>query len=310
MANVTYVPYGTVRVSKRWRKVLRAADLAKVRFHVTSGHRTLAEQEALFEQNMVRGSSGRWVQRRNADGSLRALTAFPSPDAPHIFVGRHAHAIDVNALDGGEARLQRWLEAHGVRMSNPVRGEAWHMVANPADLKNLAVHITDDGHWLPQKTSAKGVEFIVHEEGLVLYAYNDLRTKAVPNPTHGNATFGVGHKIHDGPVTAADRAKWGTENKPKSRSFAIDLFRKDLEKYELAVRLSVGRRLAQHQFDAFVSLAFNIGATGFANSTAARRSRERKPHLAADAILMWDRPSILRARRERERRLFLTGHYE
>lgn len=295
MANVKYVAYGTVRVSRRWCKVLRAADRAKVGFHVTSGHRTMAEQERLFEINMVQVGA-RWVQRAG-----HPLTAFPSVDAPHIFEGRHAHAIDVNALDGGEARLQKWLESHGVRMSNPVPGEAWHMVANPHDLRELAAKLNDDGTWTGQRMSAKGIEFLIVLEGIKLYAYTDPA---------GHATFGVGHLLHRGAVTAADRAKWGTPSKPKPRSFAMKVLQDDIKGSEAAVRAAVGRRLAQYQFDAFVSMCFNIGDTGFINSTAARRSRQRKPKLAADAMMLWVTPPVLRARRERERHLFLTGRYK
>jgi hypothetical protein len=34
-----------------------------------------------------------------------AVAAFPLPTAPHIRLGRQAHAIDVNSLDGGETRF-------------------------------------------------------------------------------------------------------------------------------------------------------------------------------------------------------------
>lgn len=131
---ITYVRYGrnSLRVSKRWAKVLRAADKDKVRFTLTSGHRTLREQTALFRRNM-RWTGLRWVPR-----SGRPLTAFPSPAAPHIRAGRHAHAIDVNSLDGGETRLQRWLEREGARPTNPVPGEAWHLELSGRDLKRLA----------------------------------------------------------------------------------------------------------------------------------------------------------------------------
>lgn len=129
---IRYVPYGSVRVSARWANVLLAADEAGIRFRVTSGHRTIAEQTALFRQNM-RWNGVRWVQRPG-----RPLTAFPTPNAPHIFRGRHAHALDVNALDGGEARLQSWLERKGAKVTNPVKGEPWHMVVSGADLKELA----------------------------------------------------------------------------------------------------------------------------------------------------------------------------
>ena len=129
---IKYVPYGSVRVSKRWRTVLLAADEAGVRFRVTSGHRTAVEQGRLFRQNM-RLVNGRWVPKPG-----RPLTAKPSPNAPHIFTGRHAHALDVNSADGGEARLQKWLERKGARVRNPVRGEPWHLVVSGQDLKELA----------------------------------------------------------------------------------------------------------------------------------------------------------------------------
>lgn len=286
---IKYVSYGTVRVSARWAKILKAANKAGVRFHVTSGHRSAVEQGRLFRQNM-RLVGGRWVPKPG-----RPLTAKPYPTAPHIRTGRHAHALDVNALDGGEARLQRWLERKGARVTNPVPGEAWHLEVSGSDLKKLAAKIDPP----PQRMSAKGIDFLIREEGLVPYAYNDPA---------GHATFGVGHLLHRGPVTAKDRLLWGTKTKPRPRKVATALFKRDLKKYEAAVREAVGRPLAQHQFDAFVSLCFNIGRDGFRASTAARMSRERRPQQAADAILMWDRPAVLKARRERERRLFLHGH--
>lgn len=153
---------------------------------------------------------------------------------------------------------------------------------------------------MTQRTSPKGVDFLVREEGLVPYAYNDPA---------GHATFGVGHLIHLGRVTSRDIAKYGSVRRPLSRAYALRVFRNDLKKYEAAVRKAVGRRVDQQQFDAMVSLCFNIGTGGFAGSTVARRSRERRPKLAADAFRMWIRPSILKPRRERERRLFLTGRY-
>ena len=132
--NIRYVRYGrnNLRVSKRWAKVLKAADKDHVRFTLTSGHRSMREQTVLFRRNM-RWTGLRWVQRPG-----RPLTAFPSPTAPHIRVGRHAHAIDVNSLDGGETRLQRWLERKGAHPTNPVPGESWHLELTGQGLKRLA----------------------------------------------------------------------------------------------------------------------------------------------------------------------------
>jgi hypothetical protein len=78
------------------------------------------------------------------------LAAFPSPNAPHIRVGRQAHAIDVNSLDGGENRLQAWLRHQGVRAENTVAGESWHLEVPEADLKRLAARLTDPFKGYPE----------------------------------------------------------------------------------------------------------------------------------------------------------------
>lgn len=155
-----------------------------------------------------------------------------------------------------------------------------------------------------QRLSRKGRDFLIRQEGVRRYAYND---------SEGHATFGVGHLLHEGPVNAVDRRRWGTPRNPKPMSLVYEVLAGDLLKFEYAVRRSVGRRMWQHRFDACVSLAFNIGVGGFERSTVARELRERRrgfAQRAADAFLLWDNPPVLLPRRKRERRLFLTGEYE
>jgi len=125
---IAYTRFDGKSVSKRWATVLRQARKEGVRFTLTSGHRTMREQWALYKKNMI---------RPGVPKPGRPLTAVPSPTAPHIRVGNPAHALDVNALDGGEARLQRWLEQKGTHPTNPVRGEAWHLELSRADLTKL-----------------------------------------------------------------------------------------------------------------------------------------------------------------------------
>lgn len=120
------------RVSKRWHRVLSRARREGVHFTLTSGRRTMAEQWRLFRQNMA-WNGWRYVQRPG-----RPLTAFPNPLAPHIRRGRANHALDVNTIDGGETRLQRWLERKGAHPTNPVRGEAWHLELSAGELARLA----------------------------------------------------------------------------------------------------------------------------------------------------------------------------
>jgi lysozyme len=155
----------------------------------------------------------------------------------------------------------------------------------------------------PQRLSKKGRDFLIAQEGVRRYAYND---------SAGHATFGVGHLLHLGPVREADRQRWGTPRHPKPMSLVYEVLAEDLRKYELVVRRTVRRRMWQHRFDACVSLAFNIGIGGFADSTVARELREARKGFgqrAADAFLLWRNPPELLPRRKRERALFLHKRY-
>lgn len=153
----------------------------------------------------------------------------------------------------------------------------------------------------PTAMSPKGLEFLVAQEGFIPFAYND---------SQGHATFGVGHLLHHGPVTAADRVQFGTKLKPKPRALVVRLLRADLaDRFEPAVREAIKTPLKEHQFDALVSFAFNIGAGGFRGSTVAKRLNARDFGGAADAMLMWRRPPEIIPRRRRERELFLDAKY-
>lgn len=115
------------RVSTYWKVVLDAAWKDGVRFQLNSGQRTMAEQRALV------ATKGLWSPS-NPQGA-----AAPSAHAPHIREGRQDHALDVDtfAHGGGEAKLQRWLEGHGMKVRNTVPGEPWHMEISAADLSKL-----------------------------------------------------------------------------------------------------------------------------------------------------------------------------
>lgn len=143
--------------------------------------------------------------------------------------------------------------------------------------------------------STKGLEFLSAEEGLVLKPYND---------SAGHATVGVGHLLHRGPVTAADRARYANF----TRVDAIRLLKQDVAIAEAAVNRLVKVPLNQNEFEALVSLAFNIGTgeRGFAGSTVLRKLNAEDRKAAAEAFLMWriGGPGLIH-RRHRERRLFL-----
>lgn len=147
-----------------------------------------------------------------------------------------------------------------------------------------------------QTTTPAGRAFIAREEGgHQLKAY---RCQA------GVWTVGVGHT---GPEVR--------EGMTITREQSETLFKLDLVRFEATVRDAAGDvTLHPHEFDALVSLAFNIGAQAFKDSTLARRLRAGDWHATQCQFTAWNRaagvfnPGLL-ARRTRELILFATGVY-
>lgn len=149
------------------------------------------------------------------------------------------------------------------------------------------------------RTGARGVALIKRFEGLRLGAYRDVA---------GVWTIGYGHTGED--VRPGDLI---------TRERAEELLRVDLMRFESGVRNRVSVPLNQNEFDALVSLAFNIGLDAFSRSTVRRRLNAHNRTGAADAFLMWKLADLdrngkteahevspgLKRRREAERALFL-----
>lgn len=139
------------------------------------------------------------------------------------------------------------------------------------------------------KTSDKGIEFIIKEEGEVLHAY---RCQA------GVWTIGVGHT---GGVTPDMKI-----TKEQSRQ----LLKSDLCRFEKAVSETVKHPLLQHQFDALVSFTFNVGTQAFKNSTLAKKINANAPWSEIRAeFLRWNKAggkvlAGLTSRRKREAKLY------
>jgi len=107
--------------------------------------------------------------------------------------------------------------------------------------------------------SKKGREFIKNYEGLRLEPYNDQTGKTITSWKRG-ATIGYGHLISED--------DWPIFKNGISRDEAAKLFDADIELFATKVKDLIAAEVAQHQFDAMVSLAFNIGIGGFSNSSA------------------------------------------
>ena len=164
------------------------------------------------------------------------------------------------------------------------------------------MQLTDDGRRMLQ-------DF----EGLSLKAYPDPKLPKLPNGDWDPKqlwSIGYGHQLPPG-------QNW--EGHTIDRAEADRLFRGDVSSREFGVSLVTPVALP-HEFDAMVSLAYNIGTGntttrqgGFAGSTVARLHNAGDREGAADAFRMWkksagaDNPVLIR-RREKERAIYLNGY--
>ena len=145
------------------------------------------------------------------------------------------------------------------------------------------------------KTSPSGRNFIKREEGSRSRAYQDSR---------GIWTIGVGHTTAAGPPVV-------TQGLVLSDLEIDKVLEQDLQQTEDTVNSLVKVPLSQNEFDALVSLVFNIGPGGFRKSSVLRLLNQDKRQEAANAFLLWKKagndPDILLPRRNRERTLFMQA---
>ena len=149
------------------------------------------------------------------------------------------------------------------------------------------------------KLSEAGIEFIKSYETLRLKAYKAL-------PTEKYYSIGYGHYSED--VRPSDTI---TENE------ALELFRQDISIFETCVLkfiTPVLDELKQFQFDALVSLAFNIGLKSFKESTLLKKLLQKDFIDASNNFLRWHysggKPSKgLLKRRQAEKLIFDKGVY-
>ena len=84
-----------------------------------------------------------------------------------------------------------------------------------------------------------------------------------------------------------------------------------LDKFAGQIRPKITAPINENEFGAFLSLAYNIGPSAFARSSALRHFNRGDKAAAADAILLWNKAGgqVLRGlqrRRAAERELFLS----
>jgi lysozyme len=121
------------------------------------------------------------------------------------------------------------------------------------------------------KTSAAGLDMIKRHEGFSANAYRC--------PAH-LWTIGYGHVILPHERTLL-------ECREISHDEALRLLVKDTEHAERAIHRAVEAPLEQHQFDALVSLVFNIGVDAFKDSTLCAMLNADQHAAAANQFERW-----------------------
>lgn len=144
------------------------------------------------------------------------------------------------------------------------------------------------------KVTDAGLDLIKKHEGLRLTAY---RCPA------GVWTIGYG-------ITSSAGVGKVTPGMKITEAEADDMLRRALFVYERGVQDALTRRPTRAQFDAMVSLAFNIGVPAFRKSSVVRHFNAGDLERAAGSFLLWNKAAGkvlhgLTKRRQAEREWFL-----
>ena len=139
-----------------------------------------------------------------------------------------------------------------------------------------------------------GVDLICDFEGKRLVAYDD--GVGIWTIGFGTTIYPNGIRVKKGDTCTEAQAKVYMQN--------------DLKKFEHAVNDAVNIPLNQNQFDALVSLTYNIGAAAFSKSTLVKKLNAGDIRGAADQFDVWvnaggKRMQGLVNRRSKEKLLFL-----
>ena len=150
----------------------------------------------------------------------------------------------------------------------------------------------------PTALSKEGAAFIARFEGFRGQLYNDAA---------GHATIGYGHLVHHGPIDGSEPAEF---RKGISQERALELLQADAAKAAAEIARSVKVPLEQHQFDALVSFAFNVGNGAFRESTLLRLLNEGRYDAVEAQLARWNKAGGktlqgLVNRRAAEAKLFL-----
>jgi lysozyme len=141
------------------------------------------------------------------------------------------------------------------------------------------------------RMSSRGRELLKRREGVVLHTYAD---------SVGVLTIGIGH-------TAAAGKPIPVPGLTITAEQADEILAKDLVLYERVIDGALKVPVSQNEYDALVSICFNVGPK-FAQSTCIKRLNAGDRAGAAEAIMLWSKPPEIVGRRRSEQKQFLTPY--
>lgn len=137
--------------------------------------------------------------------------------------------------------------------------------------------------------SPQGLQAIIQREGVILHAYQD---------SVGVWTIGTGHTSAAGPPTVTPGLQITKEQND-------EILLNDLKPIENQFTQYVHVPITQNQYDAILSIVFNVGPK-FWHSTTIQRLNAGDIQGAAAGIMQWCIPKEIIGRRRGEQKQFLT----
>jgi lysozyme len=142
--------------------------------------------------------------------------------------------------------------------------------------------------------SSRGSQVLIDREGCKLTAYQD---------SVGVWTIGIGH-------TSAAGEPQVTPGMTITYKEAWKIFADDNNEFEEVVNETITSPMDQHEFDAFVSICFNLGETQFRSATFVERfNADASKESVTEAILWWNKPGEIIPRRQGEATQFRDAIY-
>ena len=159
--------------------------------------------------------------------------------------------------------------------------------------------------------SDKGVEFLKSYESEI----KKDGKHALYDDDSGYCTIGYGHLVGGKKKCDSISDIPSSFKNGLTDSEAKDLLKQDIKTHESGVKQAVKVNLHKYEFDALVSLSFNIGKTNFKTSTLVRKLNSSKYEEASQEFVKWNKSggvvlNGLTKRREAEAKIFKSNTYD